>query len=290
MGNSGLKSGLQMGNFQGVKAGRGIGNIETGLVSGLNNGNTTRRKLHNPVAIKGTLQPYCYWNADNVTLSGSTVTDVTNLNGTAGAFTVNGSPTISLLSVGRRSAIDLSSNNDSVQISAAGNAILSNTNQATVSIVFRTTDVSATLYANQGSTITSTRGDFFITTTSTDQIQIQFWSDNPGNVIYRTGVIQNLQTRYHTLTVKFDLQQRYGVGSEVEVILDGMPKPLDLVSSTFVPNSLGFVSTQQHFGNNKTLATSLSFMASGFLCGYWMSDSQQIMLENFYRWYYGINF
>lgn len=290
MANSGLKGGLQIGSNQGIKTGRGISNIETGLVSGLHNGNTTRRKLHNPVAIRGTLQPYCYWNADNVTLSGSTVTDVTNLNGTAGVFTVNGNPTISLLTIGRRSAIDLSTSNDSIQIASSFTSILSSTNQATVSIVFRTTDVSATLYANQGSTITNTRGDFFITTTSTNQIQIQFYSDNPGNVIYRTEIIRNLQTRYHTLTVKFDLQQRYGVGSEVEVILDGMPKTLDLVSSTFVPNSLGFVTTQQHFGNNKSLATSLSFMASGFLCGYWMSDSQQIMLENFYRWYYGINF
>ena len=62
------------------------------------------------------------------------------------------------------------------------------------------------------------------------------------------------------------------------------------VTTGFVGSTSNFSSQSMNFGNDITQASGGSQIAGALVLDYWANSSEQIRLENFFRWYYGFRF
>jgi hypothetical protein len=62
------------------------------------------------------------------------------------------------------------------------------------------------------------------------------------------------------------------------------------VTTTFGASTGTFFGNNYYFGNNSSTTNGGSQIASAITFDYWLNSSEQIRMENFYRWYYGRRF
>jgi methyltransferase-like protein len=75
----------------------------------------------------------------------------------------------------------------------------------------------------------------------------------------------------------------------MEIWIDGKLN-MAPVTTTFTGSTSNFVGNTYFFGNNSSFTSAGSQIAAAITMNYWANSSEQIRLENFFRWYYGRKF
>lgn len=299
MSRNGINSGLKQGWLQGVKSGFGHSRMESGLRKGIVSESGIHTKVQDPTLLQGNKQPSSFFIADfnATTTAGSTITSLTQLSPGKTAYTIGSSPAFQPPYRGNggvynnKAYIDFNSSADRVSTSLA--TMGSGQNELTVMMVFRisSTSTNRMLFYSVDSTISNTVGDIQITTQNGNRVRVSFIG-NPTttSAVYDTydPLVEGLY-HWHLLTCKFRLYQPNGQGSEVEMYLNGNLN-MTPITTTFGGSTNNFVGNTFHFGNNSSATSAGSQIASAITFDYWLNPSEQLRIENFYRWYYGRRF
>ena len=166
-------------------------------------------------------------------------------------------------------------------------------NEFTIMMVFRISSTSngRVLFSSVDSTISATVGDISITTEGGNRVRVSFiGSPTSTSAVYETyDPLVEGTYHWHILTCKFRIYQPNGPGSELEMYLNGNLN-MRPITTTFGGSTNNFVGNTFFFGNNSSAASGGSQIASAITFDYWLNSSEQIRIENFYRWYYGRRF
>ena len=292
-----MVDGLKTGQLQGVKTGMGFAKMESGIRKGVIDNIGRHDKTQDPtVGLLGSKRPIIFWLAEytNATVDSTSVTTITNL---MGGTNLSNSGSGSLVWVyqgmlNNKSYIDLNSGNDRI---LTGTTYMANKNEMTVMMVVRMAyaNTGRILFSFVNTTISDTIGDIVITAESGQKVKVSFIG-NPTTTssVYQTfdNTIEGTQNNHWVLiTAKFRLYQPGGQGSEVEIYINGKLN-MDPVTTTFTGSTSNFSAQSMNFGNNATQANGGSQIAGALVLDYWANSSEQIRLENFFRWYYGFRF
>ncbi len=299
MSRNGINSGLKPGMLQGLKSGLGFSRMESGLKKGLVGESGIHNKVQDPTLLQGNKQPSCFWIADYATATGAgaTITALTQLSSGKTSFTFNSSPAYQPPYSGNggvynnRAYIDFNSASDAIYTSLS--TMGSGKNEFTLMMVLRlSSSLQKSLFYSVDSTISATVGDIHVEAFG-NRIRVTFTGSPTSTLsIYETydPLLEGLY-HWHLLTVKLRLYQPNGQGSEMEIYLNGNlnMKP---VTTTFGGSTNNFVGNTFVFGNNSTgsFTAGGSQIASVLTFDYWLNPSEQMRIENFYRWYYGRRF
>ena len=299
MSRNGINDGLKQGRLQGLKSGYGFSRMQGGLKKGLVSEPGMHNKLQDPTLLQGTKQPSSFWIADFATATGAgaTITALTQLSPGKTSLAIGSSPAYQPPYSGNggvynnRAYIDFNSGADLISTSLS--TMGSGKNELTVMMVFRISSTSNNriLFYSVDSTISATIGDITVETMGGNKVRVTFIG-NPTTTssVYETydPLVEGLY-HWHILTVKARLYQPNGPGSEVEMHLNGKLN-MAPVTTTFGASTGNFVGNVFHFGNNSSVTNGGSQIASAITFDYWLNTSEQIRMENFYRWYYGRRF
>ena len=299
MSRNGINDGLKQGWLQGYKSGFGHARKEGGMRKGLVSESGMHNKIQDPTLLQGDKQPSSFFIADynSTTTAGSTIANLTQLSPGKTAYTIGSSPAFQPPYTGNggvynnRAYIDFNSSADRVSTSLS--TMGSGQNEFTIMMVFRisSTSTNRILFYSVDSTIANTVGDIQITTQNGNRVRVSFIG-NPTttSAVYDTydPLVEGLY-HWHILTCKFRLYQPNGQGSEVEMYLNGNLN-MTPITTTFGASTGNFVGNTFYFGNNSSATSAGSQIASAITFDYWLNPSEQIRMENFYRWYYGRRF
>jgi hypothetical protein len=286
-----MSSGLTTGILQGFKTGFGFSKMESGFKKGLLNGIRSHDKVQDPtVGLIGSKRPQIVWFADYTDASptGNTLTTVYNLMNTSQNLVEGSSVTY------RRNGVF--NNKDYLGFDSTADRIstlttYTGTKELTLMMVVRLSSTSAgrVLFYRVSTTFADTTGDIVVTAEGGTKIRVDFIG-NPINTssIYET-YDATLAGRWVILTVKVRTYQPTGSGSEMEIYLNGTLN-MTPVTTTFGESTSNMSNTGMSFGNNSSATSAGSEIASAMVFNYWLNSSEQIRLENFYRYYYGYRF
>jgi len=297
---------MQQGNQGGLQSGKRRGSFSSGLQGGKRQGllaNNGFLSYTNPLTLKGNLKPLVYFLADDVeTFTGGTVEEMTDIANT-------GNVLISQLgSSYRPSLIPKGVNGRRGYLSFQVNDILycedidmSAYNCMTNIYVFRFKVAgSTTSYVynvNDGYPLLSS-GDFCLQGTNNlfnAQSRLVGIYDTPSSQ-YTQGVYNTFSNPYQNwgmITVKHNLLKPTGQGSETKMYVNGVVQQQLIQSDFQTPVPPNFLTIKDyHVGNSDktSLVNGYVDIASGLTLPYWASDGLQRKLENYFRWYFGINF
>jgi hypothetical protein len=300
MSRNGINSGLKPGMLQGLKSGMGFSRMESGLKKGLVGESGMRNKVQDPTLLQGNKQPSCFWIADFTTETGagSAITGVTQLSPGKTSLLINSAPAYQPPYSGNggvynnRAYADFNSGADAIYTSTS--TMGSGKNEFTLMMVVRlSSTLTRSLFYSLDSTSLATVGDIHVQSLGGNKIRVTF-TGNPTSTlsVYETydPLLEGLY-HWHLLTVKCRIYQPNGQGSEMEIWLNGK-KNMAPVTTTFVGSTSTFAGNQFVFGNNAVSSVNAggSQIASAITFDYWLNPSEQMRIENFYRWYYGRRF
>lgn len=301
MSRNGINDGLKQGWLQGVKSGYGFSRMGGGLKKGLVSEPGMHNKVQDPTLLKGSKKPSCFWIADFATATGAgaTITAMSELAPGGTSLLINSSPAYQPPYSGNggvynnRAYVDFNSSADGIYTSSS--TMGSGKNEFTLMMVFRisSTTNGRVLFYSVDSTIADTIGDIQVTTQGGNKVRVSvIGNPTTTSAVYDTydPLVEGLY-HWHILTVKVRLYQPNGPGSEVEMYLNGKLN-MAPVTTTFGGSTSTFVGNSFVFGNNSTTSFTAggSQIASAITFDYWLNSSEQIRMENFYRWYYGRRF
>lgn len=303
---SDINSGLLQGGLQGLKSGLGYSRMESGMKKGMMNGLSRRDKVQDPATMPTGKGPFAYWVADIFpeVADGTTVGSVANLAGAA-TLTIGGSPQ-RRKGCGSKYYIDFDNSGDVIQTSST-----TGTKELTVVVLFRpvsTVTTDTTIFARESSSITQA-GDLFIDITGSNKIALTFISSSSTSTSlrYESSVLPDytltntIKTGTNTndwilMTAKFDSTRgTTNPTRDIELHINGTKMPLTLVTNTWNLNSTGtnLPNVSCFFGNDSDGVNPSSTgtqLAAGIVFNYWINESDQLRIENFFRYYYGIRF
>lgn len=308
-----MSSGLTNGVLQGYKSGLGFSRMESGFKKGLLNGIREHNKVQDPTAgLIADKAPSFFWLADYTNTNGTyPPTSGVNISSTDGPYELIGGGLMVAASnpvfrgngvLYNKGYVDFASSADRVSTSTT----TVGTSELTVFMVLR---LSSTLTGvllqriSAGNTI----GDIQISSVGGTKIRVSFiGSPNTTSSVYETYEPTIATPEYSTpmsngtndnkwfiLTVKFDLTQRNGNGSEMEIYINGV-KNMTPVTTTFTgTSSTNMPTVVTHYGNTTTQSNDVNYrcqIASSVVFNYWLNNTEQARIENFYRYYYGHRF
>ena len=309
MSSSGLKSGLSGGIHQGIKTGLGMSAMRSGLSSGVKNFESNKLKMQNPVLLASARNscPFFYWNADNVTLSGSNVTAVDNLLNNFNPLTQSSESSMSIISdplyisravFNNKAAIEFDST-DAFSTDNGAVPNMTNTSEMTLMLVCKPTSATRSILFwkqdTSGGTST-TVGDLSVEFDGTN-IDVTFVGNPTTQTSTYTAIDPRIKNNWIILTVKARLSSPGGFGSSIDIFVNGSRNKI-LVSDTItslprVPVDT-WLNSYISFGNNGSSSSPGTLggnqIASGLIIEEWINESEQIRLENYFRWYYGYKF
>jgi len=282
----------------GVKTGLGMGSARTGFAGGITDGTAYSTKLQDPVLLTGVKKPRIYCNADNVTTNTGLVITLTDL--IASGFTLtnalgtNNTPDLDTRSIfNLRNSLDFNNAVASLYPTPAFN--LNGKTEYSVMMVIKIDPATGYIFQVQD---LLNPGSLVLQVTNTSQtIRSTFYGGQPGSLttsVYETaGISQAERQDWMILTVKCRLSQPGGVGSEQEVYINGTLKE-QLVSSNFnvITTTMAATSTfvigndREDFGSQGGNIHLGAFL----MTDYWLNESEQLRLENYFRDYYGHKF
>ena len=297
MAQSGLNSGMYGGLRQGVKSGLAMSNINSGLLGGLVNGIWDKSKMQNPVSLTGIKKPLIFCNADNFTTPPAASVTLTDLVGSGFTLTnAQGSAFVpDLVEDGlfnHRNYLDFNDTRCSLYPTPA----LTFAGDSEVSVMMV---VKLKSGANQLFYIDSTiiPGGVDLSMSDVNRtIRSIYYGGQPGSITnsqYDSFLSQGEREDWMILTAKYRLKQPGGAGSEQEMYVNGRLQH-KLNSSTFNIITTSMTSGQTFIVGNTNISSGsrgLSMHLGAFLLtDYWMNESEQLRLENYFRWYYGNSF
>jgi hypothetical protein len=302
----GLESGLRQGRLQGRKTGLGMASSRSGLSLGRTNGVANKDKMQDPFLLASAINdcPFFYWNADNLTVVGGNVTAITNLLENYNPLTQSAISSMSVLSdpaynsaavFNNRAAVTFD-NTDAFSTNNLAVPSMTNTSEMTMIMVCRPVSTSrSVLFWKKDVTSdpsVATVGDLSVEFDG-NNINVIF-NGNPTTEVgtYR-AVDSTIKNNWIILTVKARLSRPDGPGSFLDIFVNGK-RCKTLVSDTItslprIPNTTWDNSYIQ-FGNSNQTTGGNNQIAAGFITEQWMNESEQLRLENYFRWYYGYNF
>ena len=292
---SGLKSGLNgTGLLQGVKGGSSLGHMKIGLVGGSVNTMSNRSNMQNPLNLTGNKKPLIYGLPDFYTITGSTITNLTDIAKTGNFWISNGSaasrpiPRENKLNgrtmlVYEGSSAWMSSNSaPSATAKNAYTAIFVAKMNGTGNMTMLTSNsiTAGAILVQAGPTDTySVRSNFYYGTSN-----FSTWSSvSPSNRMTRD---------YAIYTVKYRLAQPGGVGSEQLMYINGQLQHYP-VSTTFTLGTTTAAMNTIAIGNSPTSTNTLARdfeLGACMVFDYFLNESEQLRIENYLRYYYNERF
>jgi hypothetical protein len=297
MATSGLQRGHNQGILQGVKSGHAMGQLRPGFGSGFTDGTAYPDKLQDPVQLTGRKKPLIYCNADNVTTNTGIVITLTDLIGSGFTLTnAQGSgftPDITTRNIfNSRNSLDFNDSRCSLYPTPALN--FSGDSEISLMMV-----VNLKAIANQIFYISNniTPGGIDLSTSDTSRtIRSIYYGGQPGSITnsqYDTFASQVERQDWMILTAKYQLNLSQGVGSEQEVYINGTLKK-QLFTSNFNIVTTAMTAAQTFIvGNTSTTSGTRGagiHLGAFLLFDYWINESEQLRLENYFRDYYGHKF
>jgi len=302
-----MSSGLTNGILQGYKSGLGFSRMESGFKKGLLNGIVSHDKVQDPTAgLIADKTPLFFWLAD-YTYTGGTYppTSGSVISSTDGPFELIGGGLMVAASnpvfrgngvLNNRGYVDFSTSADRISSSTT----TTGTSELTVCMFLRLSSTLTGVLFQRGAS--STVGDITISSIDGNKIRVTFTGPSSTSSVYETyeptiaattttsnGTNDN---KWFILTVKFDMTQRNGNGSEMEIYINGV-KNMTPVTTTFTGTATSMANLSVHFGNTTTQSNDINYrlqMASAVVFNYWLNNTEQTRIENFYRYYYGHRF
>jgi len=298
MARSGFERGFNQGTLQGVKTGFGMAGQRTGFAGGVTDGTAYPNKLQDPVLLTGVKKPLFFCNADNLTTNTGLVITLTDLIGSGRTLTnaqgTNPTPDIVTKDIfNLRNSLDFNNAAGSLYPTPAFN--LSGKSEYSVMMVIKIDP--ATGYILQVQDLLNP-GSLVLQVTDTNQtIQSTFYGGQAGALttsVYDTvGVSQAEIQDWMILTVKYRIAQPGGPGSEQEMYINGSIKK-HLVSSNFNIITTTMTATSTFvIGNDREGGGSAGgniHLGAFLMTDYWLNESEQLRLENYFRDYYGHKF
>ena len=300
MARQGLQRGSNQGYLQGVKTGLGMANHRTGFAGGITDGTANMDKLQDPATLTGLKKPKLFCNADNITTTASTIT-MTDVVGSGYALTQNlgagFTPDVVAKDIGNlRNALDF--NEADVSLFPTPQYDFAGESEYSVMMVVKIKPIASVIFKVQDDL---NPGTLLLQTIDTAQtIQSTLTGGQPGNTntsVYRSrsaGTSTSELQNYMILTFKARLAQPGGAGSEQELHINGTLKKT-LFSSNFNVIATTMTSAQTFIvGNTRTDFNALEgngmYLGAFLLFDYWLNESEQLRLENYFRDYYGYKF
>ena len=306
MAQSGLNSGMSRGIHQGVHSGLGMSQLKSGLKGGIISEIWDKSKIQNPVVLSSARNdcPFFYWNADNLTVVGGNVTAITNLLGTFNPLTQSTISSMSVLSDPAYNPAAVFNNHASVIFD---NTDAFSTNNLSVPNMTNTSEMTMIMVCKPVSTGRSVL--FWKKNSSSDpsiatvgDLSVEFDGSNinvvfDGNPTTETATYRASDPRilnnWIILTVKARLSLPNGIGSAIDIHVNSMRKKTT-ISDTITSLPRVPVSTWSNayiqFGNSNQTTGGNNHIAAGFITERWLNESEQLRLENYFRWYYGYTF
>ena len=297
MSKTGFVTGFNQGILQGVKTGLGMAGQRTGYASGITDGTAYPTKLQDPVTLTGVKKPLIYCNADNVTTNTGTVITLTDLIGSGFTLTnAQGSgftpDSITNDIFNLRNSLDFNDSRCSLYPTPTLN--FSGDSEISVMMVVKLKPIANQIFYIDDSI---TPGGVDLSTSDTSRtIRSIYYGGQPGSVTnsqYDTFASQVEREDWMILTAKYQLNLSQGVGSEQEVYINGALKK-QLFTSNFNIITTAMTSGQTFIvGNTSTTSGGRGagmYFGAFLLFNYWLNESEQLRLENYFRDYYGHKF
>jgi hypothetical protein len=139
-----------------------------------------------------------------------------------------------------------------------------------------------------------TGGLYFTQPTSTT-LQLEFYSANGVSSTYQSSNLQTELQDWMLVTIKCTLKQKNGAGSEQEFYVNSQLQHLFVSSNWTTPEATQTWTSAAQYLNvggdsiSAPVAAGMYF-ASLLVLPYWANESEQLRLENYFRWYYGKKF
>ena len=309
-----MSSGLVGGVYQGYKTGFGFSKMESGFRKGLLNGIRKHDKVQDPKTMSGSRSARMFWLSDisPEPLPGSAVTSGAFPN-LVGSETLNaaGNP-VRRKGVGEKWYIDFDNATDLISSSS-----ITGTRELTVFMVFRpssTVATDTTIFSRLNNAFNS-MGDITVFITGSNKIAVRMnsaASTSTNFVRYETPVLRDYslinavknglaENEFILLTIKFDMNRGVAIPQrDIEIHINGTKCPLIEINDTWnleynppASNGANMADNACHFGNaagGLNPSSSGVHLASGLVFDYWLSSAEQLRIENFYRYYYGLRF
>lgn len=297
---------MQQGVQGGLQGGRKRGSFSSGLQGGDRQGllaNNGFLSYIDPASLKGNQKALVYFLADEVdSFVGSGISQMTDIADTGNVLisAIGGSFRPSLVAKGvngRRGYINFNAND----ILYCNDINMSGFSAVTNIYVFRFKVAgSTTSYVyniNDGYPLLSS-GDFSFQGTNTlynGQSRLIGVYDTPSSQ-YTQGIYNTFSNPFQNwgmITVKHNLLMPTGQGSETKMYVNGVVQQQFISDNFETPVPPNFLPLKDYNVGNSTdssLVNGFVDIASGLTLPYWASDGLQRKLENYFRWYFGINF
>lgn len=279
-----MKKGLHIG----IGNGLAINGIHKGIGNGLRGitPSTTSKNI-NPSTLVGNKKPLIFWNAESTINTGynSNISSVSNINGTQ-SLIINSDPFYIYNPQTNRGAIQFDSN-DTIYASANG---LFNLKEATVFIVCNIDSTSTynVVWAID-SVALDTIGDFKIEAINGNTIRSTLYGNPTTNISQFDSFLPEVEYNTFLICAKYKLGDTSGQPSH-ELHINGI-KNMKVVTNTFTTTtSDSFANSPIHFGANSSLVSGGGTTLSALLLPYWVNESEQFLIENYFRNYYGFQF
>ena len=302
-----MSSGLTNGILQGYKSGLGFSRMESGFKKGLLNGIRSHNKVQDPTAgIIGNKAPEFFWIAD-YTNTGGTYPPISGnaISSTDGPYELIGGGLMTAASnpvfrgngvYYNKGYVDFASSADRISTSTT----IVGTSELTVVMLLRLSSILTGVLFQRGAS--ATVGDITISSIGGNRIRVTLTGPSSTSSVYETyestiAATENTSNgtnsnKWFILTVKFDMTQRNGNGSEMEIYINGV-KNMTPITTTFTGTTTAMSNLTVHYGNTTTQTNDVSYrcqIASSVYFDYWLNNTEQTRIENFYRYYYGHRF
>ena len=302
-----MSSGLTNGVLQGYKSGLGFSRMESGFKKGLLNGIRAHNKVQDPtVGIIADKTPKFLWIAD-YTNTGGTYPPISGnaITSTDGPYELIGGGLMTAASnpvfrgngvYYNKGYVDFASSADRISTSTT----IVGTSELTVIMLLRLSSTLTGVLFQRGAS--ATVGDITISSIGGNRIRVTLTGPSSTSSVYETyeSTIATTTTtsdgtnsnKWFILTVKFDMTQRNGNGSEMEIYINGV-KNMTPITTTFTGSSTAMSNLTVHYGNTTTQSNDINYrcqIASSIYFDYWLNNTEQTRIENFYRYYYGHRF
>lgn len=297
MANRGLGTGLKQGVLQGVKTGLGYAPMRSGYIGGVNDGNTARDKIQDPTLLTGNKKPLIFCNADNLTTNTGAVITMADLVGSGYSLTQPGGSSLTPDLITN----DIFNLRDSLDFNGGQTALYPtpslNFNGDTALSMMMVIKLKAVtqqiVYINSS---TEPGGIDLQLSDANRTIRSIFYGGEPGSVTnsqYDSVVSEAEREDYMILTCKYRLAQPGGSGSEQEMHINGTLRR-KLFSSNFNVVTTAWTAAQTLIVGNTAITGGSRgagiYLGAFLLLDYWLNESEQLRLENYFRWYYGHKF
>lgn len=297
---------MQQGVQSGLKGGKREGSFSSGLQGGDRQGllaNNGFLSYTDPLTLKGNLKPIVYFLADDVaSFIGGTVSQMTDIANTGNILVsdIGSSFRPSLIPKGvngRRGYLSFQVNDILYKTDINMSAYDSVTNIYVFRFKVAGSTTSYVYNINDGYPLLSS-GDFCLQGTDNlfnAQSRLVGYFDTPSSQ-YTQGIYNTYTNPYQgwgMMTVKHNLLKPNGIGSETRMYVNGVFQQQFIQDDFKTPVPPNFLPIKDyHVGNSDatSLVNGYVDIASGITFPYWMNDGLQHKIENYFRWYFGINF